>query len=136
MVPSPVHIALIATLVGCSSASAATVSISLQQLDRTLNNGGLGVQDLTLGGTALDWLKPVGTDLTFAEKDATSLLTLATQGAVFTPGTYADDGFTFTWSGGDAPNTSGSEIRGSNRTTAVLDVGFRVTFMERRAKSA
>ena len=109
-------------------ASAATLDISLQQIDRSIKNGVLGTIDLTSGGLALDWLKPVGSNLTFAEKDAATLLTLAPQGASFTPGTYADDGYTFTWSGGDSNSVSGSSFQGSNNTGAGLNIGFRVTY--------
>lgn len=106
----------------------ASVGITLQQLDRVINNGSLGTIDLTQGGLAVDWLKPVGGDLTFAEKASATMLTLATQGATFTPGTYSDDGYTFTWSGGDANSVSDSTIQGSNRSPAAQNVGFRVTF--------
>jgi hypothetical protein len=111
-----------------TDASAATLDISLQQLDRSLKNGVLGTIDLTMGGLALDWLKPVASDLTSAEKDAASLLTLAPQGASFTPGNYADDGYTFAWSGGDSSDVSGSSFQGSNNTGASQNVGFRVTY--------
>ncbi|HYE20670.1 MAG TPA: hypothetical protein VEA69_19635, partial [Tepidisphaeraceae bacterium] len=105
-------------LVAAGGAGAATIDVSLQQLDRTSTNGSQGTFDLTQGGAALDWLKPVGANLTFAEKDATAMLTLATQGAAFTPGLYADDGYTFTWSGGDSNSVSGSSFQGSNNTGA------------------
>jgi hypothetical protein len=107
---------------------AANLDITLQQLDRSALNGALGTIDLTQGGLALDWLKPVGNNLTFAEKDAASLLTLATQGATFTPGLYGDDGYAFTWSGGDSNSVSGSSFQGSNNTGAGQNVGFRVTY--------
>jgi hypothetical protein len=106
----------------------ALVDVSLQQFDRTSGSGAMGTIDLTQGGTALDWLKPVSTNLTAAQKASTSLLTLATQGAVFTPGNYADDGYTMSWSGGEAGNESGSSFAGSNNTGANIGVGFRVTF--------
>ncbi|MEZ0266498.1 MAG: hypothetical protein ACAI43_17350, partial [Phycisphaerae bacterium] len=115
-------------LLASASAGAALIDVTLQQLDRSSLNGVLGSVDLTQGGTALDWLKPVGSNLTTAQKDNTTLLTLATQGAVFTPGTYADDGYTFTWNGGAAGNVSGSSFQGSNNTGAAQNVGFRVTF--------
>ena len=110
------------------NANAASLDITLQQLDRSATNGVLGTVDLTQGGLALDWLKPVGNNLTLAEKDAASLLTLATQGATFTPGTYLDDGYTFTWSGGDSGSVSGSSFQGSNNGSAGQNVGFRVTY--------
>jgi hypothetical protein len=113
---------------GAALAQAAFVDVTLQQVDRSASNGGLGPIDLTLGGTALDWLKPVGSNLTFAEKDLASLLTLTTQGAVFTPNTYADDGYLMTWTGGDSASPSGSSFQGSNNTSAGLNVGFRTTF--------
>ncbi|RYD73718.1 MAG: PEP-CTERM sorting domain-containing protein [Verrucomicrobiaceae bacterium] len=109
-------------------ASAASVSISLEQIDRTLIKGELGSFDLTQGGLALDWLKPVGSDLTFAEKDGAALLTLTAQETTDVPGGYNDDGFSFTWSGGDSPNTSGSEYLGSNFNGKGQNVGFRVTY--------
>src|SRR4051812_43636929 len=111
-----------------AEAPAAILDVTLQQLDRTTKNGVLGTVDLTQGGAAIDWLKPIGTDLTFAEKNLSSLLTLSTQGATFTPGTYADDGYTFTWSGGDAASPVGASFQGSNNTAAGLNVGFRVTY--------
>ena len=109
-------------------ARAASVDVQLQQLDRSASNGVLGTVDLTQGGTALDWLKPIGNNLTAAQKASTTLLTLTTQGATFTPGTYADDGYVFTWSGGEAGNVSGSSFQGSNNTGAGQNVGFRSTF--------
>ena len=110
-----------------ADANAAILDVTLQQLDRSALNGALGTIDLTEGGLALDWLKPVGANLTSAQKDAANLLTLATVGG-FTPGLYADDGYNFTWSGGDASNASGTTFQGSNRTTAGQGVGFRVTY--------
>lgn len=118
----------LALLLPSNAAEAAAVDVTLQQIDRTANNGSLGTIDLTQAGAALDWLKPVGADLTFAEKNGATLLTTATQGATFTPGTYADDGYTFTWSGGDSNSVSGSTIQGSNNTGAGQNVGFRTTF--------
>jgi hypothetical protein len=111
-----------------SDARGATLDITLQQIDRSSNNGSLGTIDLTQGGTALDWLKPIGNNLTFYQKAATSILTLAPQGATFNSGTYSDDSFTFTWSGGELPNASGSSFQGSNNTGAGMNVGYRVTY--------
>ncbi len=111
-----------------ASASAATISISLEQIDRSALNGALGTFDLTQGGLALDWLKPVGGNLTFAEKDGVDLLTLTAQGTTNTPGTYADDGFRFTWEGGDANSLSGSSFQGSNFSGLGQNIGFRVTY--------
>ncbi len=108
--------------------SAASVDVTLQQLDRSASSGVLGTIDLTLGGTALDWLKPIGADLSFAEKNGATLLTLATQGATFTPGTFTDDGYTYQWNGGDSNSPNGSVFSGSNNTSAGQNVGFRVTF--------
>jgi hypothetical protein len=115
-------------LVGATDAKAAFVDVTLDQRDRSSSSGPLGTIDLTQGGAALDWLKPVAADLTFAEKNGATALTLATQGATFTPGDYQDDGYTFTWSGGDSNSVSGSSFHGSNNTGAGQNVGFRVTF--------
>src|SRR5687768_17465357 len=113
--PTAMLVSVAASMVA-ADIHAANLDITLQQLDRSSLNGVLGTIDLTQGGLALDWLKPVGNNLTFAEKDAATLLTLAPQGAAFTPGLYGDDGYAFTWSGGDSNSVSGSSFQGSNNT--------------------
>ena len=131
MTPRFLHAGLLGlgmTLLSACDAGAASVIISLQQIDRSIASGGVGSVDLTAGGTALDWLKPVGSNLTFAEKDAASLLTLAAQGTANTPGTYGDDGYSFSWSGGDSNSVSGSSFQGSNLSNVGQNIGFRATF--------
>ncbi len=114
-----------------STASAAIVTISLQQVERGktgTNTGQLGAIDLTDGGLALDWLKCSDTLLTFAQKDQATLLTFSPLG---TPsnGKYSDDGYSYTWSGGAAPNASGSNVLGLNDNSSIAGRGYRLNFV-------
>jgi|GEM_PF-4104318 len=118
--------------IATSTTSAASLSISLQQVDRnnpTIAQGTLGTFDLTAGGLALDWLKPVGSNLSLAEKDLANALNFSTLGTTFTPSTYANDGYTFSWSGGDSGSISGTSFQGSNESSTTVGRGFRLNFV-------
>jgi hypothetical protein len=109
-----------------TDARSAAISIALTQLPRTANNGALGTIDLTAGGTALDWLKPVNADLSFAEKDLANLLSFSQVGAG-TLALYGDDGYNFSYSGGDSNSLSGSLFTGSRVSPTTAGSGFRLT---------
>lgn len=115
------------------AASAATMSLNLQQTDRNNLTGTLGAVDLTQtqGVASLDWVKPVAANLAFAEKNNATALSLSTLGTAFTVGDYTNDGFTFSWSGGSAASSggaSGTSFHGSNVGSAVVGQGFRAQF--------
>lgn len=119
-----------ACAISLNAANSATISLSLNQFSRTTTNGGMGTVDLTLGGDALDWIKTSTTALTFAEKDATSLLTLTrvgSSGGALT--SFADDGFDYTWSGGTSSSPAGTSHAGTRivNPTAAGN-GFQVTY--------